>query len=67
MPVSVLELDILLKIPNGGTKQSVEKLNLGLSNTNPSSCKEEDLNLGPPDNKSSIHFLLQGHVAVTYS
>ena len=36
-----------------GYLQSVEELSLGLPKTNPVSGKEEDLNLGPPDYKSS--------------
>ena len=48
----------LLKIPTGERLTSwlftsMEELNLGPPNTNPSSVREEDLNPGPPDYKSS--------------
>ena len=36
-----------------GYLQSVEELNSGPPKTNPSSGREEDLNPGPPDYKSS--------------
>jgi len=36
-----------------GYLQSVEELNLGPPNTNPLSGREQDLNLGPLDYKSS--------------
>ena len=45
------------QLPGGcwpvGYLQSVEELSLGLPKTNPVSGREEDLNLGPPDYKSS--------------
>ena len=49
----------MLKIQAGGRLtswylQSVEELNLGPLNTNPSSGGEGDLNPGPPDSKSSV-------------
>ena len=37
-----------------GYLQGVEELNSGPPRTNPSSGREEDLNPGPPDYKSSI-------------
>ena len=47
-----------LRIPTGGRLtswllQGVEELNSGPPKTNPSSGREEDLNPGPPDFKSS--------------
>ena len=47
-----------LRIPTGGRLtssylQGVEELNSGPPKTNPSRGREEDLNLGPPDYKSS--------------
>ena len=51
----------ILRIPTGGRQtswlfgylQSVEEMSSGLPKTNPASSREEDLNPGPPDYKSS--------------
>ena len=43
----------LLKIPTGEKLTSMGESNLEPSNSNLSSDREEDLNLGPPDQKSS--------------
>jgi len=55
----------LLRIPTGGRLTSwsgVKELNSGLPRTNPARGREEALNQGPPDFKSSAPI---GHTAST--